>query len=303
MSINTKVKRKLLAASGGFCGNPNCHKNLFDFFESGEITNIEELAHIIGQKEDGPRGDDELPLTQRDEFDNIILLCPTCHTTIDKNPQLFPKETIRKWKREHQERIENLFITPKFDSREDARKYVLPLLAENKAIFEAFGPFSENAAKDHMATELEWNVIKANMRENIEQIEKHQPNEELMRHFNRGYISLLTGMNIFIKFTEIGLLVNRVLLQKKEGLESCMSLLYGIMEEYAEVMVKHFGPQLIEMLKRYSDDFDYQELKVRVPNVYFILRNIARWMEPMYSGERSIEYWMNAPAVNRFNIG
>lgn len=152
MSINTKVKRNLLAASGGFCGNPNCHKNLFDFFESGEITNIEELAHIIGQKEDGPRGDDELPLTQRDEFDNIILLCPTCHTTIDKNPQLFPKETIRKWKREHQERIENLFITPKFDSREDARKYVLPLLAENKAVFEAFGPFSENAAKDHMAT-------------------------------------------------------------------------------------------------------------------------------------------------------
>jgi hypothetical protein len=67
MSINTKVKRKLLAASGGFCGNPNCHKNLFDFFESGEITNIEELAHIIGQKEDGPREDDELPLTQRDE--------------------------------------------------------------------------------------------------------------------------------------------------------------------------------------------------------------------------------------------
>lgn len=74
-------------------------------------------------------------------------------------------------------------------------------------------------------------------------------------------------------------------------------------EMNAEVMVKHFGPQLIEMLKRYSDDFDYQELKVRVPNVYFILRNIARWMEPMCSGESSIEYWMNAPAVNRFNIG
>lgn len=218
----------------------------------------------------------------------------------------------------------------------------------------------ENYNKDLDWTEEEWNVIRANMRENIEQIEKHQPNEELMRHFNRGYISLLTGMNIFVKsikyetreeemrvtqlleklrgynsplaalssddydsvidgtfflleevkdkgvegcLTEIGLLVNRVLLQKKEGLESCMSLLYGIMEEYAEVMVKHFGPQLIEMLKRYSDDFDYQELKVRVPNVYFILRNIARWMEPMYSGERSIEYWMNAPAVNRFNIG
>ena len=46
----------------------------FDFFETGEVKNIEELAHIIGQKENGPRGDDELPLTERDEFENIILL-------------------------------------------------------------------------------------------------------------------------------------------------------------------------------------------------------------------------------------
>lgn len=74
MTISDKVKRKLLAASGGFCGNPNCHRNLFDFFETGEVKNIEELAHIIGQKENGSRGDDELPLSERDEFENIILL-------------------------------------------------------------------------------------------------------------------------------------------------------------------------------------------------------------------------------------
>ena len=150
MAISDKVQRKLLAASGGYCGN------LFDFFESGEITNIEELAHIIGQKENGPRGRAELPLTQRDEFDNIILLCPTCHTIIDKTPHLYPVDTIRKWKREHQESIESLFITPKFDNREDARQYVNSLLVENRAIFDTFGPTSENAVKDPMATELEW---------------------------------------------------------------------------------------------------------------------------------------------------
>ena len=156
MSISTKVQRKLLAASGGFCGNPSCHRNLFDFFETGEVKSIEELAHIIGQKEKGPRGDDELPLSERDEFENIILLCPTCHTIVDKNEHLFPKETIRKWKREHQDSIEELFVTPKFNSREDARKYVRPLLMENKADFDKFGPFSENAVNDPMATELEW---------------------------------------------------------------------------------------------------------------------------------------------------
>ena len=156
MSISDKVKRKLLAASGGYCGNPNCHRNLFDFFETGEITNIEELAHIIGQKEDGPRGKEDLPLSQRDEFDNIILLCPTCHTIIDKNPKLYPKETVRKWKREHEESIRNLFLAPRFEKREDVRRYIFPIFAENKAVFDQFGPYSENAVKDQMATELEW---------------------------------------------------------------------------------------------------------------------------------------------------
>lgn len=159
MAISIRVQRKLLATSGGYCGNPTCHRNLFDFFETGEITNVEEMAHIIGQKEKGPRGEDELPLSERDEFDNIILLCPTCHTTIDKNPKLYPNETIRKWKREHEESIKNLFIAPRFETREEARKYLFPIFVENKAVFDQYGPFSENAAKDQMATELEWNRL------------------------------------------------------------------------------------------------------------------------------------------------
>jgi hypothetical protein len=54
MSIEAKTKRLLLARSGGFCGNPNCNADLYPLFESREITNVEELAHIIGQSEDGP---------------------------------------------------------------------------------------------------------------------------------------------------------------------------------------------------------------------------------------------------------
>jgi len=156
MSISNLVKRKLLASSGGYCGNPNCHRNLFEFIETGDISSIEELAHIIGQKEKGPRGEDELSPSHRDEYDNIILLCPTCHTTIDKNPHLYPKEKLQKWKSEHEERIKNLFLTPKFNKRADARDYVMPLFMENKAIFDQYGPFSYNAVKDKMATELEW---------------------------------------------------------------------------------------------------------------------------------------------------
>ena len=156
MSISAKVQRKLWAGSGGYCGNPGCHCELLPFFESGKISRIDEMAHVIGHKEYGPRGDDELPLSDRDEFENLILLCPTCHTTIDKNPELFPKETILQWKKNHQESIKNLFDVPKFSSREEACQYLKPLLAENKYIFDTFGPFSKNAEENQMATEIEW---------------------------------------------------------------------------------------------------------------------------------------------------
>ena len=156
MSISTLVQRKLLAASGGYCGNPSCHCELMPFFESGEVTNIEEMAHIIGKKKKGPRGEDELPLSERDEFDNIIMLCPTCHTMVDKNPRLYPKATIQQWKKNHFESIKNLFITPLFNNREEARKYIKTLFDDNKTIFETFGPYSKNAEEDPMATGLEW---------------------------------------------------------------------------------------------------------------------------------------------------
>ncbi len=193
MSISTKVQRKLLAASGGFCGNPSCHRYLFDFFETGEITNIEELAHIIGQKKEGPRGENELSLSERNEFDNIILLCPTCHTIIDKNPLLYPINTLKKWKRGHQESIENLFITPKFDTREKARKYVQPLLMENKAVFDRFGPYSENAFNDPMATELEWER---------QSLQKLIPNNRKIESVISQCLDLLSEeeMKLFIQF-------------------------------------------------------------------------------------------------------
>ena len=156
MSISEKVKRMLWASSGGYCGNPKCHCELFSFGGNGEIISIEEMAHIIAQRMDGPRGDDDMPVNERDEFDNLILLCPNCHTTVDKNQKLYPTEILRQCKQEHSEKIKNLFVAPKFNTREEVRKYLMPLFAENKYIFDTFGPFSENAKINQFATEIEW---------------------------------------------------------------------------------------------------------------------------------------------------
>lgn len=156
MSIELKTKRLLLARSGGFCGNPNCNADLFPLFESREITNVEELAHIIGQSEDGPRGKSDLTEEERDDYDNIVLLCPTCHTKADKFPNLFPVDVVRDWKKNHEERIKGLFYIKKFDSREKAREEIERLQLANKMVFDTFGPYSKKAEENFLEAETQW---------------------------------------------------------------------------------------------------------------------------------------------------
>lgn len=181
MTINAKVIRKLWASSGGYCAKPDCHADLFPFFKNGEITNIEELAHIIGKRVKGPRGINPLPLNNRDESKNILLLCPTCHTIIDKNPKLFPVNKIIEWKKNHEASIANIFSVPKFDSRDKVRNFLRPIFAENKSIFLKYGPYSQNAIDDQLATELMWEKLaKQKILPNNRIIEKVIENNQIL---------------------------------------------------------------------------------------------------------------------------
>lgn len=201
MAISDIVKRKLWAASGGFCARIDCHADLFPFFENGTITNIEELAHIIGQKIKGPRGNSKMPLNERDEFENIVLLCPTCHTLIDKKPDMFPDAIILAWKSKHEESIRSLFLEPKFRSRKDIRNYLEPLLAENKYIFDNYGPYSENSRNNQMATELMWESLA---------IRKILPN-------NRKIVNVIENNQHLLEGSEFGQFIEYKL--HKEGFE------------------------------------------------------------------------------------
>lgn len=193
MSINKIIIRKLWAASGGFCANPNCHNSLFPFFEDGTIINIEELAHIIGKRVAGPRGKSTLSSSQRDEFDNIVLLCPNCHSQIDKFPTLYSTNMLQEWKKNHEECIKNLFKAQSFRSKKDMKEFLIPLVEENKSIFTNYGPYSKNAKIDPRATELEWERLS---------IQKIVHNNRLIEATIDANIGLLTQeeIKIFSKF-------------------------------------------------------------------------------------------------------
>lgn len=145
MSISESVKKALYMESAGYCENPKCNCSLLPLFESGKITNIVELAHVIGQKIDGPRGLSELKLSDRDLLDNILTLCPTCHTLIDKNEDEYTVELLYEWKRQHKIKVDSLFSVVEYENKEALKKVVMPLLNENQYIYENYGPFSQNA--------------------------------------------------------------------------------------------------------------------------------------------------------------
>ncbi len=77
-------------------------QSVTDAFPFGEI------AHIVAESPSGPRGDDSLPDSLRNSYFNLILLCPNCHTKIDKAPEDFPVEKLLRFKGEHESEMVRL---------------------------------------------------------------------------------------------------------------------------------------------------------------------------------------------------
>ena len=85
-----------------------CNKPLYRDGLTMLNVNLSEYAHIIADSPIGPRGDEVLsPLLANDPA-NLILLCKDHHKLIDDagGVQRFGVDLLRKYKREHEERIE-----------------------------------------------------------------------------------------------------------------------------------------------------------------------------------------------------
>lgn len=156
MTISMQTKRMLWMRSGGYCQKPGCHSDLITLFSDGNVSTIDELAHVIGQRIKGPRGESTIDLSDRDEYENIIILCPTCHTLADKNPSQFPIEMLLKWKHEHEDSIRQTFQVPIYSDRRLLAKAVQRLLRANKSIYLQYGPHSAHANESLSGAAVAW---------------------------------------------------------------------------------------------------------------------------------------------------
>lgn len=149
------TQRRLFASSGGFCQNPACERELFREVK-GVRFHIAEMAHVFAASTDGPRAKGSLSEEERGAYENLILLCPICHTEIDKAPSAYPDSLILSWKRNHDERLRKMFGVVRFDSRAEARTSIEGLLAENFQIFEQYGPHIEAAQNPESGADERW---------------------------------------------------------------------------------------------------------------------------------------------------
>lgn len=133
---------RLFADSGGYCQRPHCANPLFVDTATNNI-HVAEVAHIIAASATGPRAEVKVSPADRGSYDNLILLCANCHTTIDKAPGDFPDDMVRDWKRKQVDRITSLFGAVEYQDRASARKAIEPALSENGAVFKKYGPHNE----------------------------------------------------------------------------------------------------------------------------------------------------------------
>ena len=136
---NQNTKLRLFSDSAGFCQKPDCQRALFVDVGDSRL-HIAEMAHVFAASDKGPRTNSALSGQERSSYENLILLCPSCHAIVDKAPDWYPDTLMTQWKREHVELIAEMFGAVRYASRRAAHEAIKPLLAANLSIFVEYGP-------------------------------------------------------------------------------------------------------------------------------------------------------------------
>lgn len=102
-NIKAEVERLLWGIAAGRCEFEGCNKVLYQHEVTGESENLAEKAHIYAVSPGGARfcHDDDFKNSEK----NLMLVCPQCHVTIDRNEQKYTPDILFRMKRKHEERI------------------------------------------------------------------------------------------------------------------------------------------------------------------------------------------------------
>jgi hypothetical protein len=156
VKLSVDHDRQLFVDSAGSC--LLCQTSLFPDSPRGRSISIAERAHIVPHSPAGPRGRG----TRNDPVDdpaNLVLLCPTCHTKVDKAPSDYPASLLLDLKTTKAAAVARIGGIVTFSTRADARAAVECLLAENRETFNRSGPDSDDGSFPTLEGAEKWREL------------------------------------------------------------------------------------------------------------------------------------------------
>jgi len=120
-------KLKVWVRAGGTC--VLCKRYLLEGSLTGLEVSLGELAHIVGQQQNelSPRGDHPMPREDRDNAENVVLACESCHEEIDDQlvTGMLDVERLNAMKLAHEQRVRHVTTLP-----QDQRSLVLRVIGK-----------------------------------------------------------------------------------------------------------------------------------------------------------------------------
>ncbi len=99
-----KTLKLLWGLSRDQCAHPECSNRLIEpATDASEELVVGHVCHILSVSTDGPRGTAGLTEEELNSPDNLILLCRDHHAIVDGQPESYPAEQLRDWKRRHED--------------------------------------------------------------------------------------------------------------------------------------------------------------------------------------------------------
>jgi len=151
VAITNKSIKLLWSNAAGICSFSGCTEKL-SVEQAAAVApyTLGEMAHIKGNKPGSNRYDLSQSNVDRDSYENLILLCPTHHTLIDKeeNEAEYPVELLHEMKNEHESFISNRLGEEAFESIDQLKDKISIYMSENHQSWEQYGPLSDNARRN-----------------------------------------------------------------------------------------------------------------------------------------------------------
>lgn len=102
-SYSQQTLKILFGTAQNQCAFPNCTQKVIEpGTEHSNAAVIGEIAHIYAASDDGPRGKPGLIASERNNYKNLIVLCPTHHALVDSQHETYTASMLLDWKSQHE---------------------------------------------------------------------------------------------------------------------------------------------------------------------------------------------------------